>query len=182
MKNLFFFALVMYISFAGTAGPVSAQQYVPQQIVEALSPEKAGPMVRTLQQQNALAIVENQPIPSAFDFASVNLAVGFDDESHILNVQGMTSLRSLAMALKDPSLSNQRFQIGSHVSSDGNLTTAQRLTSLRAQAVVEHLAAFYEIEASRLIPVGYGATTPLQPGQGVGVENTRIQVINISGM
>lgn len=169
--------------FAAFVVPVAApaQFYDPATIVTALAPEKAGPTVRALSSQNALNIQYDRPLPAAFDFASLDIPVAFDGDSHILTAAGMKTLRTLAVALKDPALRGQKFQVAGHVFIQNNGPQQLPLSTRRAQAVAEHLVVFYDVPREMLIPVGYGATKPRNMSVPFSPENTRIELINLSG-
>ena len=56
------------------------------------------------------------------------------------------------------------------------------LSTRRALAVVEHLVVFYGLPRDKLAPVGYGATKPVNTAVPYSPENTRIEIINLSGI
>lgn len=172
-----FFVAIMVI-----CGSASAQGLDPTIVVRQLAPGNEGPMVRTLKKQNALTLQRDQPIPASFDFAALDVPVEFDGDSHLLTANGMIALRSVATALADPGLADQVFQVGAHVSLVNDAGRSVQLSALRANTVVEHLTVFYDIPGSRLVPVGYGASKPLNPAAATSPENTRIEFINISGL
>lgn len=169
--------------FAALVPPavVQAQIYDPAAIVAALAPDRAGPTVRALSSQNALNIQYDRPLPAAFDFASIDIPVAFDGDSHILTAAGMKTLRTVAVALNDPALAGQKFQVAGHVFLQSAGPRQLPLSTRRAQAVVEHLVVFYGVPRDMLIPVGYGATKPRNPSVPYSPENTRMELINLSG-
>jgi len=160
---------------------VFAQAFDPIAMISALESEKTGPTVRALKEQNALNIDYYRPLPAAFDFASVDLNVAFDGNTHILTATGMKTLRTMAVAMKDRRLDGLTFQVAGHVFIENNGTIQHRLSTQRAQAVVEHLVVFYGIARERLIPVGYGAIKPKNAAAPFSPENTRIEFINLTG-
>ncbi len=158
---------------------VQAQQHTPESLVLELAPGAAGPMVQTLKSQNALVFDAKQPLPTVFDFPSANVTVSFEEGSHLLTVEGMTALRTVSYALTDQRLETQKFQVAGHVVLPDDPNSATRLSALRADAVVEHLIAYYSIPPERLVSVGYGATAPADPSSMASPLNSRIQFINI---
>ncbi|MEX0284749.1 MAG: OmpA family protein [Paracoccaceae bacterium] len=150
-------------------------------MITALELERTGPTVRALKTQNALQVQPNQQLPTAYDFPSINLNVAFDGETHLLTAQGMRTLRTLAVALQDPKMSGQTFQVAGHVFVEGSGGAQFPLSARRAQAVVDHLVVFYGLPRDKLTPVGYGATKPVNVSNPYGIENTRIEFINLSG-
>lgn len=170
---------VSAIALVLSTGAGTAQQLQPEELVAALAPASAGPMVTTLKSQNALVVDRSAQIPTIFDFPSANVIVGFDENSHLLTAEGMTALRSVAIALQDERLDGQVFQVAGHVVMQNDPNSATRLSSMRATSVVEHLTAYYDIPAERLVSVGYGALAPVDPGVITSPLNTRIEFINL---
>ncbi len=157
-----------------------AQEASPVALIEALSPEKTGPTVRALSSQNALAFLPDQPLPEGYDFPLVGVSVEFQDDTHILTMRGMRSLRTVAVALKDPSMQGHSFQVAAHVFSE-KLGSAQfPLSTRRARAVVQHLTVYYGVPQEMLFAVGYGATRPVDRAQPYSARNTRVELINVS--
>lgn len=166
--------------FIGTAA--QAQGVPPDSIVSALQPENHGEMVRTLKAQNALTLPRDQQIPPAFSFASMQFNVDFQPGSALLTASGMTTLRSIAVAIMDSRLDGQVFQVAGHVFAEDNVASALPLSAKRARAVAEHLKAFYEIPNTRLVPVGYGGNNPVDASNPYSPVNTRIEIINVTGL
>lgn len=175
------FACIAALALLVLPTVVHAQMFGPIELVTALEPERAGPTVRALKTQNALQILPNQQLPPAYDFPSVNLNVNFDGDTHLLTAQGMRTLRTLAVALLDSKVRGQAFQVAGHVFIEGSGSAQFPLSSRRAQAVVDHLVIFYGLPRDKLTPVGYGATKPVNAANPFGAENTRIELINLSG-
>ncbi len=161
---------------------VGAQYMGPVEMIGALEPERTGPTVRALKTQNALHVQANQQLPAAYDFPSVNLNVAFDGNSHLLTAEGMRTLRTVAVALKDPKMRGQSFQVAAHVFIEGSGGAQFPLPARRAQSVVDHLVAFYGLQRANLTPVGYGATKPVNVSDPYSPANTRIEFINLSGL
>ncbi len=136
-------------------------------------------MVTALKSQDALVVDRSSQIPTMFDFPSANVTVTFDENSHLLTAEGMTALRSVAIALQDDRLNGQVFQVAGHVVIPNDPNSATRLSSLRARTVVEHLTAYYDIPSDQLVSVGYGALAPVDPGVINSPLNTRIEFINV---
>ncbi len=176
----FLSAAPLALSFAVFAGHAAAQSVDPESMIRAVGAESHGPLVTALRDQGALNMTADQRLPPSFDFASVDVGVAFDGDSPLLTTPGMKALRSVAVALKDPRLSNQSFQVAAHMAAKGGET--QRISAKRAQAVVDHLVFFHGIAPSRLTAVGYGATAPRNAAQPASVENTRIAFVNVTGL
>lgn len=161
------------------AVPVQAQMSTVQfqQAISALEPEATGSMVRSMSQSGTIAMRGDQQIPDSLDFARLDAQVGFDDGSHVLNVAGMTTLRTIAEAINSEPLAGSRFQVGGHIGSV-EAQAGMPLSSRRAQAVLTHLVTYYGIAPDRLESVGYGNTQPhLNPAM-----NDRISIVNIDAL
>jgi len=156
-----------------------AQGVSADQLTKVLGRSNAGPMVKAMLSQNALNLNAGQQIPAAFDFPASSLQVAFTENSALLTVEGMKSLREVALAIGHERLQGDRFQVAAHFVSSNDPNSALRLSAKRAQAVVEHLATFYGIDRARLIPVGYGASKPIDQANFASPLNTRIELINV---
>ncbi|MEE4188143.1 MAG: OmpA family protein [Roseobacter sp.] len=172
-------AAALFLSVSTVGHTSLAQVLDPIAVSSELSANSAGPVVTALSSQGALVFDPAAPIPSAFDLPSVDVAVSFDSNSHLLTSEGMTALRSIAFALQEQILANQTFQVASHLVLPNDPNSAVRLSTRRAQVVAEHLSVFYGIPSERLIPVGYGASNLRDPATPSSPLNTRIQFINI---
>jgi len=90
-----------------------------------------------------------------------NSMVSRDD---ILFLQGSTSfadrdsfetVRDLAVAMGDPSLSRERFVVEGHASAEGGYDSNLTLSQRRAERIVRDIVRF-GVSEDRLVPVGYG--------------------------
>jgi outer membrane protein OmpA-like peptidoglycan-associated protein len=111
---------------------------------------------------------------------SQDLLVAFDGNTHRITVPGMKVLRVLGVALNDARLARTRLQVAGHVYLSGDPMIGQMLSQQRAQAVADHLSTFYEVAPDRLVPMGYGATRPLDKSNLASPLNQRIEIINLS--
>lgn len=175
---------VLCVSFAvaasfGVSTPASSQVVDPASISNQLSRSAAGPVVQALSSQGALVFDRAGQIPTAFDLPSVDVNVAFDGDTHLLTFEGMTTLRSVAVALQESNLSGQVFQVAGHVVLPNDSGSALRVATRRAQVVAEHLSVYYGIPSAQLIPVGYGASSLRDATAPSSPLNTRIQFINV---
>lgn len=171
-------ASLLVFAGAGVYGTSAAQVLDPNTVAAELSVSAAGPVVEALSSQNALVFDSAAPIPAAFDLPSIDVMVAFDGNSHMLTTEGMTALRSVAVALKDKRLVDYSFQVAGHLVLPDDPNSAARVSMRRAQVVVEHLSVYYDIPSERLIPVGYGASSLRDTSAPASPLNTRIQFIN----
>lgn len=145
------------------------------QIVNALLPATADS--RGLQRAETVqsnAIAQNGSMPTA------TLIVSFNPEGHILTVDGMRQLRTLAKALEDPRLASSQFQIRAYAYTPSSPGIAQPLSSRRAQSIFEHLDGFYGIGADKVLGIqGLGASD-VNLGNPSDPLNQRVEIVNIS--
>lgn len=167
---------------AALAAPsvASAQFFDVVGMIQSLEPEKAGPIVRSITANSGFQLSSSQPIPAGMDFPTINLQIEFAQGGHVLTIEGMRSLRALALTLKDPKLADGVFQIGGHYVNPRDPIASQPISHRRAAAVVEHLIAFYDVPADRIAPYGYGQTKLLDPTNPQNPMNTRIEIINLT--
>lgn len=173
-------AAVAGVTIAFLAAPLQAQQFKnSQSILQALSPQQAGPTVRSMSVQQKRGINIQGQLPPMMDLPAVSLTVNFELDSADLTTDGMLALRSLAKALLDPKVNGMTFQIAGHTDGRGGAAYNQTLSERRAQAVVEHLKTFYSVPAERMIPIGYGQSRPVD-ADVLSPLNRRVEIINIS--
>lgn len=173
------FLAILTVFLSLHADGAQSQGFDPELLVAPLGSGQAGPVVQTMKSQNTLNIQPGQQIPPGLDFPSASLLVEFDGDSHLLTANGIKTLRSVAAALVDPRLANASFQVAGHMVSPNNQAGVQRSSALRAQTVVEHLVAYYQIPPHRLVPVGYGSNRLAVPQNIYDPNNTRIEFINM---
>ncbi|MEM1360592.1 MAG: OmpA family protein [Pseudomonadota bacterium] len=143
----------------------------------ALMPQMAADRGVTRPNQNANAVAlqaSGQPV--------AKLQVGFEGESHLLTVDGMKTLRTLAAALEDPRLQNSKFQILAYAYTPNAPASAQPVSARRAQTVLEHLQGFYGMGTDKFLGVqGMGASA-LNSGNAADPMNQRIEIVNIGNL
>ncbi len=175
-------ALAALLGLAAIIAPreAAAQTVNSSMIIDALTPEQTGPIVRSMSTERKRGINITGQLPSDIDLPKVALTINFDLDSARLTNDGMIALRSLAKALIDPRLASMAFQIAGHTDGRGDAAYNQKLSDLRARTVVTHLINFYEIPRDRLVPIGYGVTQPLDRNDLLNPVNRRVEVVNIA--
>lgn len=148
-------------------------------IISALTPERTGPIVRSMTAQAKRGIAISGQLPPQVDLPKIALTVNFDLDSARLTNDGMIALRSLAKALLDDRLSGMTFQVAGHTDGRGDPAYNQRLSDRRARAVVDHLVGFYDVPRDRLVPIGYGFTQPANASNLLDPLNRRVEIINV---
>lgn len=173
--------LALSLVAAGLAlsgAPALAQQVSAAAIVEALLPEKAGPVTRSMSRSVSRGIDIEGELPAELDLPKISLTINFEFDSARLTNDGMLTVRALGEALADTRLKGMVFQIAGHTDDVGTVEYNQGLSERRAQAVVNHLVNFYSIAPERLKPVGYGKTRLAVPGDPKAAANRRVEIIN----
>lgn len=118
---------------------------------------------------------------SASAFQAVAIQILFEFDSAKLTEEAQRDLTKIAEALESDRLQPCCFEIQGHTDSVGSGGYNLDLSERRAQAVVEFLASRLGIEATRLIPVGYGEEEPLSTNatdEG-RQRNRRVQIANL---
>jgi outer membrane protein OmpA-like peptidoglycan-associated protein len=110
---------------------------------------------------------------------SIDLHVPFDYNSDKLTPDGITILRRLGEALKNPRLGKNRFRIAGHTDAKGTPEYNQSLSERRAAAVRDYLIYQYDIETGQVEAAGYGEIQLADPSRPEDRINRRVQVINI---
>lgn len=173
-----FFAIVGVVLVSSVAA--TAQNHMTSEaIVQQLLPTNTGPMVRSLRGDAKRGINIQGQLPTMVDLPRTSLTVNFELDSAQLTTDGMIALRSLARALKSPELRNASFQIAGHTDGRGDTVYNQTLSERRARAVVDNLTTFWEVSPSRLIPIGYGFSQPMDAGNLMNPLNRRVEIINL---
>jgi outer membrane protein OmpA-like peptidoglycan-associated protein len=164
----------------GIDGSARADSLTASAIVEALLPEKAGPVTRSMAKAVTRGINIEGALPPELDLPSISLTINFEFDSARLTNDGMLTLRTLGEALADKRLAGMQFQIAGHTDDVGTPEYNQDLSERRAKAVVTHLVSFYGIAADRLKPVGYGKTRLVDPKDPKNAANRRVEIINLA--
>lgn len=163
--------LIAALTVALTAAPAWAQHNpTVEEMVKSLSPTPGGPQTR--------GIRVGQPPAAA---PAVSLNVLFATGSAELTPQAVQTLNDLGRALTDPTLANFRFRVEGHTDTVGGRDYNRALSDRRANAVAEYLAGRFNVDRSRLQPVGLGQEGLLvpTPDQTPEPRNRRVLVINI---
>lgn len=172
------FAAALLFTLVFQALPAHAQALTPAAIVEALLPEKAGPVTRSMSRAKTRGISIEGELPPELDLPKVSLVINFEFDSARLTNDGMLTLHALAIALADPRLAGMTFQVAGHTDDVGSDAYNYALSQKRAQVVVTHLVSFYEVLAERLKPVGYGKSRLVVPHDPKDAANRRVEIIN----
>jgi outer membrane protein OmpA-like peptidoglycan-associated protein len=135
------------------------------QMVKSLSPTPGGPSTR--------GIRVGPP-------AEVSLNVLFATGSADLTPEAIQTLNDLGRALTDPALAAYKFRIEGHTDTVGSRDYNKALSEARAATVAQYLAGKFQVDRSRLQPVGMGQDGLLipTPDQTPEQRNRRVLVVN----
>jgi OmpA-OmpF porin, OOP family len=160
-------AAISLVVVSALAGPPAHAQTNPSvdQMVKSLSPTPGGPSTR--------GIRVGKP-------AEVSLNVLFATGSADLTPEAIQTLNDLGRALTDPALTAYKFRIEGHTDTVGNRDYNKALSEARAATVAEYLAGKFQVDRSRLQPVGMGQDGLLipTPDQTPEQRNRRVLVVN----
>lgn len=106
------------------------------------------------------------------------IAVNFDLDSHRIRPEYYPALDSVAAAILSQQLTGYSFDVDGHTDLSGRLAYNIALSVLRAQAVVDYLAA-RGVPRQIMRPQGFGPLNLLNPGNPFGAENRRVEVTSI---
>ena len=130
----------------------------------------------------SLTTEERQKISSiAGSKPKIDLEINFEfNSANIVAKKGLPQVTALGEALTSPDLKGRTFIVAGHTDAKGSETYNQGLSERRADAVKRFLSEKYGIEMSRLVTVGYGATSLKNSENPLGRENRRVQIVNTS--
>jgi outer membrane protein OmpA-like peptidoglycan-associated protein len=124
--------------------------------------------------------------PAATDQAAAsqgeaNLSVPFASGSAEISPAASRVLDQLGKALSDPKLANYKFRVEGHTDTVGAPDMNKALSEQRANSVTEYLVTKFNIDRSRLTPVGMGEDGLLvATGPGVSnAANRQVRVVNL---
>jgi outer membrane protein OmpA-like peptidoglycan-associated protein len=105
---------------------------------------------------------------------SAQVAVAFQGSSDALSPEASAMLEALSGALMDSRVASSHFLVGVHTNSVGSDEYNLDLSTLRAKAIVDTLAALHGVSRGRLIPFGFGRIGAVQ-----GQTDEHVQVVNL---
>ena len=150
------------------------------------TPAASSPHLATAPTRPAAAPTQHASAPPAAPAnaaaPSINLTVEFRSGSADLTPQAVHALDELGRALASSQLASYRFRIEGHTDTVGTPDANKALSARRAAAVVDYLATTFNVDRSRLEPVGMGEEGLMvaTPAQTPEPRNRRVQVVNLS--
>lgn len=178
---LFGAGVALAVSLAGA--PLLAQstdsEMTAEEIAELFAKQKTRGLVlapstaaTTVTDTAAAAVAEPAYQPVAAE-EQINLSISFDYNSSALRADQEPKLATMCTVMKSVDVS--RFQVIGHTDSSGSAAYNQTLSEARAQAVVDYLVSDCGLPADRVMAVGAGETTPLDPAQPAADVNRRVE-------
>lgn len=114
--------------------------------------------VRVMQESRPQSTTEG-----ALDGPVLRMQILFQINSSGLTESAIEQLETVGIALSDPALANQFFEIAGHTDNTGSPEVNLPLSKMRAEQVKQHLVDRYGIASERLSVVYYGDTRPTAP-------------------
>ena len=108
----------------------------------------------------------------------VILTINFNFDSYRIRPDSYALLDNAAVALNDPQLANLRFDINGHTDVIGRLGYNISLSGLRANAVVDYLAA-RGVPRERMHPQGFGPLQLLDTYNPASPVNRRVEIVAV---
>jgi len=143
-----------------------------------MATDREGPCTPEPQYTAKAPVMVEQLAPEA-PLPSINIKVYFEFDSDILKPEALDVLNNLGEALTFGELNSYRFQIAGHTDAVGSDAYNQVLSERRAKAVLNYLAATFNIDPARIDAVGYGESQLFNPEQPEADENRRVQVTRL---
>jgi OmpA-OmpF porin, OOP family len=176
-------ALASLLAFAGQAlaqAPVlKGSEVTEDALVNALAIEgPAAPNVATRgfrpAKPGADARATTKPAPG-----KASLLITFPTDSAELSPEARATLDTLARAVQSDALAGFSFKVEGHADARGDAERNQKLSQLRAEAVVGYLVSQHAILPERLTAVGKGSSEPLNASRIDAPENRRVTIVTV---
>ena len=116
-----------------------------------------------------------------YDLPKLDFNIEFEFGSAQISGNSISQVVELAKALQHPDLKDIRIILGGHTDAKGSDGFNQILSQKRSDSVARLVAQIGGIDASRLVPVGFGEHQLKNIHDPHAAENRRVEVINISG-
>ena len=189
-------ALAATVLIPGAAIAQAADVVPSETIIERLSAPPA-PLTRSLRPANGAA-AEGRPCDASagpdrgkagtgsagalsrnlyrIEAPAIELDVQFEIGSSILLPEGRRQLDQLAAAITDTRLAGSKFVVAGHTDGRGTAALNDELSCKRALAVRDYLGSAHAILASRLVPVGFGASKLKNSADPLADVNRRVEI------
>lgn len=108
-----------------------------------------------------------------------SLLITFATNSTELAGETQGQVDTLARALQSDTLAGFSFRVEGHADARGDAGSNQRLSQLRAEAVMAYLTSRHGILPERLTAVGKGSSEPLNAARVDAPENRRVTIVTV---
>lgn len=164
------FTMAFMVIFALPGSVFAGPRYTKEEILNHFSPPSDG---RGICIASADQPCGESPGVVKSAIPSFDLAVNFEYNSEKLTSEAKENLSVFASALKDPSLSEQTFNIEGYTDSIGSDEYNLKLSKRRAESVA-HFLSQNGVERKRLKVFGFGKSRPVRP-EGTDPINRRVE-------
>ena len=106
------------------------------------------------------------------------MTVYFDFDSHTIKPESYRDLDAVARAFADQRLSGLRYDINGHTDIVGRLAYNVALSQLRAQAVIDYLAA-RGVPRDEMRAQGFGPLELINRANPASPENRRVEIVSV---
>jgi outer membrane protein OmpA-like peptidoglycan-associated protein len=113
------------------------------------------------------------------DLPALDLEIYFDFDSSAITPRAVPTLIKLGQALSGDQLKTSSFLISGHTDAKGAADYNQHLSEARAASVKAFLVGNFQVDALRLISVGYGKEDLKNPSDPEAAENRRVAIVNL---
>jgi outer membrane protein OmpA-like peptidoglycan-associated protein len=165
------YLLFCVLSLALGAAPASAEELSHDEMVCALDPRCAMPVVN--RRLRGITTTVSVRTPGSFD-----RTVNFAFNSAELTAQARSELDKVAAVLTDPNIERYTIIINGHTDGVGSAQYNQSLSERRAEAARQYFIVQHGIDPNRLIAKGHGMSQMLVPADPTNELNRRVQFQN----
>jgi OOP family OmpA-OmpF porin len=169
--------------FAQHVRELTGGNLTPDNLINVLAPK--GPRPRGIGLQPPKCTHFHQEAARGIELAPkadiAALMVEFDTDSADLTPAARKTLDTLGQALDSAELKPCCFEIEGYTDSTGTKVLNDRLSQARADSVINYLAQHAGIDRSRMMPKGFGESSPLASNTTAAgrAENRRVQIVNL---
>jgi outer membrane protein OmpA-like peptidoglycan-associated protein len=182
-------ALLLVAALTGaTVMPVSAEEMTAEDIAAKLTKKK---LTRSLKKDTtgteldavlsrSIGVVERKKIveiTQQADLPRLDFTINFGFDSAEIDRASFGILDTLATALQGDALYNARFLINGHTDSKGSDDYNLDLSQRRADAVVQYLVSYHQLNATRLKAIGFGESALKDSYDGEAAVNRRVEIV-----
>jgi len=168
------------------AVPASAQQMSEQQLVgslrnvtQAAPAVDVGVLVQELEANAGKGVADLPAWHALAQLPQFTLDVEFENDSVGIEPESYRTLGVIADALHGPLLRDYKFLIVGHTNATGDARHNLKLSSERADAILQALTTTFSVPGSHLIAIGVGQELPLEGTDPKAAANRRVQLVNL---